>query len=324
MNRNAAAILNLLKESGGYLSGGGLSKTLGVSRTAVWKQIVGLRGAGYQIEAVPSLGYRLVNRPDILSEAEIRAVMQNGLIGSRLVIEQETVSTNIDAFRLAEAGAQEGTVVIADRQTSGKGRLGRQWVSPGGVNLYCSVVLRPPLMPYEAPQLTFLSAVAVAKAIEITTDLKPTIKWPNDILLDGSKVAGLLNEMSAETDRVGFVILGIGVNLNMSQEQFPDDLRHPATSVAIRRGSPVARIRFVAVLLAELDRAYTDFLAGGFKVLREEWERRCNAYGRQVQVDMGSSRLEGAFAGIDQDGAMLVRLPDGRQERILSGDVRVL
>src|SRR6185369_17974712 len=143
----------------------------------------------------------------------------------------ETGSTNADAFRLAEEGAAEGTVVLADTQSGGKGRLGRIWSSPPGVNLYCSVILRPSVKPYEAPQLTFLSAVAVARAIEQATGLKPEIKWPNDVLIGGRKVAGLLNEMSAETDRINFVILGLGVNLNMTTAQFPHDLRHPATSL---------------------------------------------------------------------------------------------
>ena len=324
MNKNSAAILALLRQSGDYISGEGLSRSLGISRTAVWKHVGSLRGGGYQIDAVPSLGYRLKGSPDLLNDTEISGGLCGRVVGQKLLVVKETGSTNQDAFRLAEEGAPDGTVVMAESQTAGKGRLGRKWESPAGVNIYCSVVLRPQIMPYEAPQLTFLSAVAVARAIEAETGLAPSIKWPNDILIDGCKVAGLLNEMSAETDRVAFVVLGIGVNLNMSESQFPKDLRQPATSLAIKCGRKVSRAGFATVMLNELDRCYSDFIASGLDGIRAEWERRCNAYGREVVVESGSSLIQGSFAGIDQDGAMLVLMPDGSRERIISGDVRVL
>jgi len=235
----SGAILQLFRESGGFVSGEVISRELHVSRTAIWKQINSLRKAGYVIEAVPSRGYHLLSAPDLLSAGEIAAHLKAELIGRRLVCQAETASTNVDAFRLAEQGAEEGTVILSDAQSVGKGRLGRVWSSPAGVNLYCSVILRPGIKPYEAPQLTFLSAVAVARAIELVAPLRPEIKWPNDVLIDGKKVAGLLNEMSAETDGINFVVLGIGVNLNMTAEQFPADLRHPATSLLLETGRPL-------------------------------------------------------------------------------------
>ncbi len=180
-------------------------------------------------------------------------------------------------------------------------------------------------MPHEAPQLTFLSAVAVARAIEQTTTLIPEIKWPNDLLISGKKVAGLLNEMSAETDGINFVVLGIGVNLNMTSDQFPGDLRHPATSLFIESGVKVDRSRFTGIMLNELDRLYADFLAHGFGPVREEWQQRCNANGRQVLVsDSGTECSGGQFIGIDSDGAMLLRSEDDRLHRITCGDVRVI
>jgi len=325
MHQKAGTILRLFREQGGFVSGGDLSRSLRVSRTAVWKHISALRGAGYVIEALPSKGYRLVSSPDLLNMEEIAAQLNTAVIGGRLVCLGETGSTNADAFRLAEEGAAEGTVVLADAQSGGKGRLGRIWSSPPGVNLYCSVILRPSVKPYEAPQLTFLSAVAVARAIELVTGLKPEIKWPNDLLIGGRKVAGLLNEMSAETDRINFVILGVGVNLNMTAGQFPPDLRHPATSLLLETGRQVGRARFSSILLSELDRLYAGFLALGFGQAREEWQERCNAHGREVIVsDAGQEVVRGMFDGIDGDGALLLRCPDGRVERILSGDVRVL
>ena len=215
--------------------------------------------------------------------------------------------------------------MLADSQSGGKGRLGRVWASPKGVNLYTSIVLRPPVKPHEAAQLTFLSAVAVARSIEQLTTLKPEIKWPNDVLIGGRKIAGLLNEMSCETDRVNFVILGIGVNLNMNSDQFPADLRYPATSLLLEQGRPVGRAQFTAIMLSELDRLYADFLTNGFGSVREEWQQRCNAAGRQIEVsDAGRLILSGMFAGIDTDGALLILRSDGVVERVISGDVRVI
>ena len=325
MQSKTARILRLFGKEGDFLSGEAISRELNVSRTAIWKQISALRQAGYVIEAVPSRGYRLLSVPDLVTAGGIEVHLNSSVIGRRLVCLDSTVSTNVDAFKLAEDGAEEGTVVLAESQSSGKGRIGRRWESPAGVNLYCSVVLRPGIMPYEAPQLTFLSAVAVARAIEAATGLQPQIKWPNDILIQGRKVAGLLNEMSAETDGINFVILGIGVNLNMSADQFPSDLRHPATSLLLESGRSVGRCRFAALLLNELDRLYLAFCASGFGPVRQEWQQRCNAHGRRLAVsDSGRELVSGMFAGIDGDGALLVERSDGVVERILCGDVRIL
>lgn len=325
MHPKAGTILRLFRTEEGYISGEHLSRELGVSRSAVWKHMSALRKDGYCIEAVPSRGYRLLSSPDIINPYEVRVQLESSRVGGRLEFLKLTASTNADAFRLAEEGAVEGTVVLADAQTGGKGRRGRVWSSPAGVNLYCSVVLRPSIMPHEAPQLTFLSAVAAARAIEQTTQLIPEIKWPNDLLVSGKKVAGLLNEMSAETDGINFVILGIGVNLNMTADQFPDDLRHPATSLLLESGVRVDRSRFAGTMLKELDRLYADFLAHGFGPVREEWQRRCNASGRQVLVnDSGTECTGGRFIGIDSDGAMLLRTADDKLHRITCGDVRVI
>lgn len=321
----AGDLVKLLRESGTLVSGEQLSRQLGISRTAVWKHISALRSLGYQIDAVPSQGYCLRVEPEQLCEDSLCSLLgEVRSIGRKIVCLAETGSTNAEAFRLAESGAVEGTVVLADRQTAGKGRMGRRWESPAGVNLYCSVILRPSLPPYEAPQLTFLSAVAVARTIQRVSGVEPTIKWPNDILIHGCKVAGLLNEMNAETDQIGFVILGIGINLNMRQEQFPEDLRSPATSLMLASGSPVSRLAFTVQLLKELEGEYQRFLLYGFEPVRREWEQFCNAYGRQVRVEVGANVVEGAFGGIDSDGAMLVQLEGGRRERVLSGDVKVL
>jgi BirA family transcriptional regulator, biotin operon repressor / biotin---[acetyl-CoA-carboxylase] ligase len=225
---------------------------------------------------------------------------------------------------MAEEGAPEGTVVIADAQTAGKGRLGRVWLSPAGVNLYCSVVLRPPISPVAACQLTFLSVVAVARAIEKCTALTPQIKWPNDILISGKKVAGLLNEMNAETEKVNFVVLGIGVNLNMRLSQLGEGIRHPASSLLEEGGVEVDRANFTRTLLLELDELYDRFLLEGEGPVRAEWLERSAIRGRSVHVSCGNREFVGAVQGVDSFGALLVLLHDGTLETVLSGDVTLI
>ena len=308
--------------AGSFLSGEELSSALGVSRTAVWKRIGALKEQGFTFEATPSRGYRLVGLPDFLHPAAIAAGMTAGRLGGIIMTCRETGSTNAVAARLGEEGAAEGTVVLSESQNQGKGRLGRVWTSPPGVNLYCSVLLRPPIPPTSAPQLTFLSAVAVARTIRARTPLLPVIKWPNDVLINGQKVAGLLNEMTAETDCVDTVVLGIGVNLNMVQEQFPSDLRYPASSLFLEGGVKIDRIAFTRTLLETLDELYGRYLDGWYAGIREEWLSYCGVIGRRVRVsDAATVVREGTATGIDDNGALLVERDDGGIERVLSGDV---
>jgi BirA family biotin operon repressor/biotin-[acetyl-CoA-carboxylase] ligase len=317
-------ILNLFRqEPAGYVSGARLSEVLGVSRTAVWKQIEQLRQLGYRIEAIPSRGYQLRATPDLLLAEELHSGLKTRSIGQDIRYFDETDSTNRQAYALGEAGAIEGLVVIADRQSAGKGRMGRTWASPPGVNLYLSVLLRPPLPPQAAPLLTFVSTLAVSRTIAAVSGLSPVHKWPNDVLIGGCKVAGLLNELSAESDRIRFVVLGIGVNLNMTAEQFPADLRMPATSLLLAGGRPVSRAQFARSLLEQLDVLYAEFLLHGPAPLLAAWEERCDLIGKAVEVDEGrSGTVCGTVAGIDRDGALLLTLANGATARILAGDVR--
>ena len=319
-----AEILRLLKETaGGYLSSARLSAQLGISRAAIWKQIVALREQGYAINATPSKGYHLAASPDRLFSEEIQDGLKTAIVGSEIVYFAETDSTNHRAALLAEGGARDGTVIVAEAQSAGKGRLGRRWTSPAGVNLYLSIILRPAIAPRAAPLLTFLSSLATARTIELETGLRPTVKWPNDVLLGGCKVAGLLNEMNAETERVNYVILGIGVNLNMTQEQFPDDLRYPATSLALALQHPVDRVRFCRRLLSEIDSLYRNYPAGQDTILAG-WLAYFDLQGKKVTVEEPSRSIVGTVTGIAADGALLLSLENGDSERILAGDVRPL
>ena len=316
-------ILSLFSQTpDGFVSGEHMSAELGVSRTAVWKHIRNLRQSGYVIEAIPSRGYQLQQSPDVLKPESIQADLECRRIGSRVRCFDETDSTNSQACRLGDEGEVDGLVVIADRQNSGKGRMGRRLESPGGVNLYASVLLRPAILPFEAPKLTFLSAVAVCRAITNCTGLQPTVKWPNDILMDGAKVAGLLNEMSSETDQVHYVVLGIGVNLNMRAEQFPSDLRYPATSLAIAAGKTVSRLLFTRSLLQEIDALYQLYLDEGSVPIMSAWAELCDLTGKAVQVDCNDQKIEGTMVGLAEDGALLVRTATGKVENVYAGDVK--
>ena len=310
--------------AGQFVSGQEISHELAISRTAVWKQIKGLRELGFKIEAKHALGYRLVDVPELMMAAEIENGLHCRVIGKKVVSFDETDSTNVQVKKLAEQGAVEGTVVIANRQSAGRGRLGRRWESPSGVNLYCSILLKPQIPVQQAPQLTFLSAVAVAETLKHVCQLSATVKWPNDVLIDGAKIAGLLNEMNAETEQIHFVILGVGINLNMTAEQFPQELKYPATSVFLETGRRVDRRVFLREFLQRLELYYLELQHEGFAPIRSRWESLCTIMNRPVSVDQGTGGLQGTVVGLDLDGALRLQCDNGQIERILAGDVRPL
>lgn len=305
---------------GEYVTGEELSRSLGVSRAAVWKHVQELRKRGYSIEGSPRLGYRLTGVPDALHPWEIRRGLDTALIGSRLVHLQETESTNEIAANLAGEGYPEGTVVIAEFQRSGRGRMGRSWTCPPSKGVLMSVVFRPLLSPSAVWRLTFLSAVAVCRAIEVETGLKPGIKWPNDVLMGSRKVCGILSEMMAESDGVRHVIVGIGLNVNVSRREFPEELRDAATSLAEEGGREYSRIALARALLSELDSTYLK-ACEDFDEILSEWKGRCVTLGRSVSVKSPWEDVRGFAEDVDYDGALLVRLPSGDMKRVIAGDV---
>ncbi|MFO7831743.1 MAG: biotin--[acetyl-CoA-carboxylase] ligase [Desulfuromonadaceae bacterium] len=311
-----------LEHEGEVISGADLSLNLGVSRTAIWKHINQLREEGYSIEAVPAQGYKLSVRPDVLLPAAIEVGLDTLRVGRQIEFHTRIDSTNVRAQILAEQGAPEGSAVVADCQTAGRGRMGRPWGSPAGVNVYTSIILRPELALSEATQLTFLAAVAVARALERCCGVRVSVKWPNDILLNGKKIAGLLNELNAETEGIHFVVLGIGVNLNMERDQFPADLRYPATSILLETGKRVDRVEFVRTLFSEMDTLYNMLLERGFVPIRLAWEALFDLVGTTVEVDTGSTPVCGTVEGIAEDGALLLASGTGPSIPIYSGDVR--
>jgi BirA family biotin operon repressor/biotin-[acetyl-CoA-carboxylase] ligase len=316
-------LLKLLKSSKtGFVSGEELASKLGVSRTMVWKHIKSFESEGFGIEAVPSRGYRITSIPDLLRQSDIKQGLRTRAIGREIHLYPETASTNTLAMEMASQGAPEGAVVIAETQTGGKGRLGRKWVSPRG-NLYLSVVLRPRLPTYKAPLITLTGAVAVASAIRTICRVQAGIKWPNDILVSGRKVSGLLTEMSAEPDRIRHIILGIGVNVNMALGELPSDVRHNATTLAAEAGKNIERTMLLQQVLRELDRWYGVLLQGEAGVLTE-WGRLNVTIGRRVSVSGPGGAFEGRAEGIDPEGRLMIRQDDGAMRTVAAGDVTIL
>jgi BirA family biotin operon repressor/biotin-[acetyl-CoA-carboxylase] ligase len=317
----AEQIVAWLRAAGGPVSGEELARRLGCSRAAVWKHIVALRDRGYAIAASRALGYTLGETPDRLGPAEL-APHRTGT-WRRVEWLAETDSTQRVARDLARDGAPEGTVVIAEVQTAGRGRLGRTFFSPAGLSLYCSVVLRPSVDPTAVPQIALVAGIAVAETVAATTGLAAAIKWPNDVLVNGRKVAGILTEMEAEVERVHHVICGIGVNLNVPADAFPPELADKATSLLAEMGRPVDRAAFTGRLLGALEARYGTYLAQGFSAMRSEWEGYSSLTGKAVCVVGPEGETAGRVLGLDDDGALRLEGPDGRVLRILAGEVTV-
>jgi BirA family biotin operon repressor/biotin-[acetyl-CoA-carboxylase] ligase len=281
-----------------------------------------LRQLDYDIEASPHFGYRLVSSPDALHADDLLARLgKTKVIGRDVQVFQQTTSTNDVIEKLARDGVKEGVVVFAESQTCGRGRLGRKWISPAHKGLWFSILLRPDLRPQEATQLTVASATALRRAIAGETGLKPEIKWPNDILLGGKKVAGILTELNAEVDRVRHIILGIGIDVNLDAGEFPADLKKSATSLKIETGETVSRAELAVAILRELDFDYARICAGKFAAVADEWELHCATIGKNVTVHIGDRKIRGHAESLGDDGALLVRTEHGHLERITGGDV---
>jgi len=315
-------ILQLLRDhSSGFLSGEEISRRLKVSRTAVWKRMKRLKTLGYEIEASTRSGYRLIQSPDLLTPSEIRPFLKTKWMGKTIHHFHTLDSTNSKAYQLALDGAEEGEVVISESQEKGRGRLGRQWFSPPFLNLYLSVILRPKIPPHQASLITLMAAVATADAIQKFSGLLPLIKWPNDILLRDRKIAGLLNEIHSEMDRIHFVILGIGVNLNLDERMFSKEVRAVATSLKIEMGQTISRKAFLQSLLLELEKWYTIFMKEGGAVILEAWRDRAHIKGRRVKVTSFGKALTGVAVDIDSEGALILETMGGKRERVVAGDI---
>lgn len=310
-------IVDFLKRKQGYVSGEQLGSHLGVSRQALWKHINELKDSGYEIVAVPHLGYKLVSLPDRLFASEISFGLNTRYIGRRIYY-YETVSSTMDiAMELGIKGASEGTIVVAEAQTEGRGRLGRRWLSPKYKGIYTSIILRPNILPNSASFFSLLSAISVCGAVEEMLGLEVEIKWPNDLLIGNRKFAGILTELSGEIDEVRFIVIGAGINVNSSRDSLPPG----ATSLKEENGSFVNRADLLKEILRKVEQYYIIFNSKGSAPIIEEWQSHRNTIGKRIKVTCKNCHLEGMAVDIDTDGALLVRTDSGIVKKVMAGDV---
>ncbi|MEA3453544.1 MAG: biotin--[acetyl-CoA-carboxylase] ligase [Candidatus Caldatribacteriota bacterium] len=315
-------ILKYLREKE-YVSGEVLAQKLGISRVAVWKQIQKLKDMGYKIISDQNLGYCLVSRPDLLFPQEVQRGLSTKYIGKEIYYFPELKSTNIIAKEKAlhrAEGINEGTLIITERQSAGKGRLGRKWFSPTG-GIWLSIILYPQLPPSYIPRITLMTAVAAVKAIKICTQIKSQIKWPNDILINKKKVCGILTEMSAELDIINWVVVGIGINVNIDYQKFPEDIQANTISLKEVSGKEVLRVKLVQTFLQEFEKYYNKLKRKEFSSILEEWKLYSHTLGRKIRIDIGERIIIGEAININEEGALVLKKEDGERVEIISGTI---
>ena len=314
----------LVDNSNKFLSGEAISSFLGITRSAVWKHIRSLQRDGFEIESRPGLGYRLISFPEELDQVTLTEIMETQIIGKRIEVHQAIDSTNNRARELALEGVEEGTLIIAETQLEGRGRLGRNWISPKGKGIWMSLILRPNLPPDQAPRITAIAAVAIRKALNRATGLDIGIKWPNDIIIDGKKVCGILTEMHADIDRIHYVVVGMGINVNMTQKDFPTDISSTATSLRIALNRSLDRRQLIALIMEEIEEVYLKYLENrDFEQILHQCRQYSVTLNRSVKVIGRDSTIEGIAIDFDEDGALLVKTHDGNIIKVMSGDVSV-
>ncbi|MBO8162968.1 MAG: biotin--[acetyl-CoA-carboxylase] ligase [Brevibacillus sp.] len=304
-----------------FISGEHLSQLCHCSRTAVWKHIEELRQEGYEFEAVRRSGYRLVTAPDRIAAEEIAAGLETETIGHTVYAYDTVVTTQQLAHEAAGKGAPEGTLVVADQQTGGRGRLGRVWHSPKGTGIWMSLILRPHIELTRAPQMTLLTAVAMARAVQSETGLEAQIKWPNDILINEKKVCGILTELNAESDRINYLVIGIGINVNQQPQDYPPELRSTATSLRIEAGQPFHRAMLIQTFCKQFEQLYREYLEHGFAPIKARWEAYATTLGKMLTVRTQHTTIEGRAVGLDPDGVLVVEDRDGVRHKVYSADI---
>ncbi|WP_052339617.1 biotin--[acetyl-CoA-carboxylase] ligase [Gorillibacterium massiliense] len=307
---------------GVFFSGEKISAELGVSRTAVWKHIQSLKEDGYVFESSSRKGYRLVSQPERLDETLLLAQLQTRELGHPLLVLEETSSTQDAAREWAERGAPHGALVVADAQTAGRGRMGRSWHSPAGKGIYMSLVLRPDIPMQHTPQMTLLAAVALCRTFRREASVDASIKWPNDILINGRKVSGILMESSAEDERLSYIIAGFGISVNLQKEDYPDHLHDVATSLFIESGQPIQREDLIASFLQEYEKWFSVYMAEGFAPILSLWEALSSTLGRVITAYTPKGPQKGTALRLHESGALTIRTENGQEMNVFSGDIR--
>ncbi len=315
-------ILKLLRETDGYVSGQQISERFGVSRTAVWKTIRQLQEEGYRVEAVRNKGYHIVDSPDVMTKEELDSLMDTRWAGRNVMYYDVTDSTNLRIRQLGDEGAPHGTLAVADRQTAGRGRRGHTWESPAGGSIYMSVLLRPQFCPDKASMLTLVAACSVAEGIMDCVDVDVRIKWPNDIIIGGKKLVGILTEMSTQIDYINYVVVGIGINVNI--QEFPEGIRETATSLRIECGYTVRRAPVIAAVMKRLEENYATFLkTEDLTGLMERYSDLLVNKDRDVLIIGAKEQYQGHALGITPTGELIVRREDGTKQTVYAGEVSV-
>ena len=317
-------IVEMLKKAGkDFISGESIAGELGISRTAVWKHIQKLREHGYEIISSERRGYQLKDAPDLLLPSEIQIGLDTQIIGKAMKYFPSVDSTNHVAKALAYHGAEEGTIVVAEEQDSGKGRLDRNFYSPRGKGIWFSVILRPKFLPHDAPKFTLMAAVAVAEAMA-RFNLKAEIKWPNYIMFDGRKLVGILTEITGELARINYMVIGIGINVNMSRADFPEELQDVAASLSEMNGEILSRVEIFRAVLEEFDKLYLEVKAEGFDKVIDRWKKYNVTLGKNVRVISAGDgeSFTGKAIDLDEDGALVVETAQGRRT-VYAGDVSI-
>ncbi|MFZ3588685.1 biotin--[acetyl-CoA-carboxylase] ligase [Bacillus sp. DJP31] len=308
---------------GEFVSGQKLSEAIGCSRTAIWKHIEELRKEGYELEAVRRRGYRIIMIPEKVTSNEIQLGLMTKTIGRTIHYEETVSSTQKIAHKLAFDGVNEGTIVVAEEQVAGRGRLDRLWHSPKYSGIWMSIILRPSIPLGQAPQLTLLAAVSVAGAIQEVTGLEPEIKWPNDILIKGKKCVGILTEMQAEADRINSVIIGIGINVNQTEVDFPEDIKLKATSLRMEAGEKINRAELIQAVLKQLEKLYEEYLKSGFYPIKLLWEAYAISLGKEIIASTLKGKISGYAKGITDEGVLMIQDEHGTVHHIYSADIEL-
>jgi BirA family biotin operon repressor/biotin-[acetyl-CoA-carboxylase] ligase len=306
-----------------YVSGQYLADVMGCSRTAVWKHIEDLRKEGFELEAVRKKGYKILHLPKSISADRVQLGLKTEFIGKVIQYEETVYSTQKIAHLLSHEGAVEGTVVIAEEQTGGRGRMDRVWHSPKSTGIWMSLILRPKIPIQRAPQLTLLTAVAIVQAIEEATTLTPQIKWPNDILIDQQKVTGILTELQADADRIISVIIGMGLNINQTEDDFPPELREIATSLRVKEGKELDRAEIIKAIFQKFETLYMIFLEKGFYPIKLLWESYAISIGKEITARTLNGSISGKALGITDEGVLKVEDALGEIHHVYSADIEL-
>lgn len=322
MESTRSKLIAILSENEeGHISGQEISEALNISRNSVWKHMKALEKDGFVIEGVPRKGYRIIKHPDKVSDNTIKWGLETNWLGQTIIHKEATPSTQLLIHQAAQEGGAHGTVAIADEQSKGRGRLNRSWHSGKQKGMWLSILLRPAILPQQAPQLTLLTATVLADVIKKEANISPLIKWPNDILINNKKVAGILTEMQAEQDQIQYIVIGIGLNMNHLIEDIPEELHSIATSLKLETKIEGSIQTFIQSFLETFEPAYEAFIENGFKEVKKKWESYGFKIGEEIKIRNQNTEKRAIFNGIAEDGALLIKDDANQISKVYSGEI---